>query len=57
MLIRVLPVGDEQIVDRRMYLDTPLSIQVATPKKHDYELFWAMKIIDGAIRGSHAGTD
>ncbi|KAF4153779.1 hypothetical protein CNMCM6936_009559 [Aspergillus lentulus] len=25
-------------VDRRVYLDSPLSIQVVTPKQHDYEL-------------------
>ncbi|GFF83579.1 putative amidase C550.07 [Aspergillus lentulus] len=37
-------------VDRRVYLDSPLSIQVVTPKQHDYELFRAMEIIDRAIQ-------
>ncbi|GFG09378.1 putative amidase C550.07 [Aspergillus udagawae] len=37
-------------VDRRVYLDSPLSIQVVTPKQHDYELFQAMQIIDQAVQ-------
>ncbi|KAE8147479.1 amidase signature domain-containing protein [Aspergillus avenaceus] len=41
---------DEKTVDRRVYLDSPLSIQVITPKQHDYELFRAMEIIDRAVR-------
>ncbi|KAF7167168.1 hypothetical protein CNMCM5623_000575 [Aspergillus felis] len=42
--------------DRRVYLDSPLSIQVVTPKQHDYELFQAMEIIDLAIRSQKEAT-
>ncbi|KAB8229813.1 putative general amidase [Aspergillus alliaceus] len=41
---------NEKTVDRRVYLGSPLSIQVVTPKQHDYELFRAMEIIDRAVR-------
>ncbi|KAF9884897.1 hypothetical protein FE257_000964 [Aspergillus nanangensis] len=41
---------DEKTVDRRVYLDSPLSIQVVTPKQNDYELFRAMELIDRAIK-------
>ncbi|PWY88645.1 amidase [Aspergillus sclerotioniger CBS 115572] len=40
----------ETTVDRRVYLDSPLSVQVITPKQHDYDLYRAMQIIDKAIR-------
>ncbi|KAH1280459.1 hypothetical protein KXV18_001401 [Aspergillus fumigatus] len=45
-----------QSVDRRVYLDSPLSIQVVTPKQHDYELFQAMEIIDRAIQSQKGAT-
>ncbi|KAL1847481.1 hypothetical protein Plec18167_005131 [Paecilomyces lecythidis] len=41
---------NEKTVDRRVYLDSPLSVQVVTPKLHDYDLFQAMQIIDRALR-------
>ncbi|KAL5363152.1 amidase signature domain-containing protein [Aspergillus floccosus] len=37
-------------IDRRVYLDSPLSIQVVTPKQHDHELLRVMEIIDQAVR-------
>lgn len=43
--------GNEKTVDRRVYLDSPLSIQVVTPKLHDQELMQAMEVIDSAIKG------
>ncbi|KAJ5901761.1 hypothetical protein N7495_002289, partial [Penicillium taxi] len=46
---------NEKTVDRRIYLESPLSVQVITPKLHDYELFQAMDIIDRALRG-HSKT-
>ncbi|EEP82166.1 predicted protein [Uncinocarpus reesii 1704] len=39
-------------VDRRVYLDSPLSIQVLTPKLHDYDLYHAMDLIDRALNQS-----
>lgn len=45
---------NEKSVDRRVYLDSPLSIQVVTPKLHDYDLFQSMQIIDRAIRDHQA---
>ncbi|KAJ5883247.1 uncharacterized protein N7473_010133 [Penicillium subrubescens] len=47
---------DEKTVDRRVYLDSPLSVQVVTPKQHDYELFQAMEIIDRAVQGRVGST-
>ncbi|KAA8651633.1 hypothetical protein EYZ11_004895 [Aspergillus tanneri] len=44
---------NENTVDRRVYLDSPLSIQVITPKLHDYDLFRAMEIIDRAVRADN----
>ncbi|KUM58349.1 hypothetical protein ACN42_g8818 [Penicillium freii] len=46
---------DEKTVDRRVYLGSPLSVQVVTPKQHDYELFQAMEIVDRAVQG-HGGS-
>ncbi|KAJ5682671.1 hypothetical protein N7462_005836 [Penicillium macrosclerotiorum] len=45
---------NEKTVDRRVYLDSPLSVQVVTPKQHDYELFKAMEIVDRAVQGHAA---
>ncbi|KAL4934328.1 putative general amidase [Aspergillus undulatus] len=41
---------DEKTVDRTVYLGSPLSVQVVTPRQHDYELFQAMDLIDRAIK-------
>jgi hypothetical protein len=43
--------GNEKTVDRRVYLDSPLSVQVITPKQHDYDLLRAMEIVDRAVQG------
>ncbi|KAL1952505.1 hypothetical protein VTO42DRAFT_5178 [Malbranchea cinnamomea] len=43
-------------VDRRVYLNSPLSIQVLTPRLHDYDLYHAMDIIDRAIRAERNGS-
>jgi Asp-tRNA(Asn)/Glu-tRNA(Gln) amidotransferase A subunit family amidase len=48
--------GNEKTVDRRVYLDSPLSIQVVTPKQHDYELYRAMEVIDRAVRAEEHKT-
>ncbi|CAL5866789.1 uncharacterized protein PFLUO_LOCUS999 [Penicillium psychrofluorescens] len=42
---------NEKTVDRRVYLDSPLSVQVITPKQHDYDLLRAMEIVDRAVQG------
>ncbi|KAJ5578465.1 uncharacterized protein N7459_007429 [Penicillium hispanicum] len=47
---------NEEMVDRRVYLDSPLSVQVVTPKQHDYELYQAMEIIDRAVQGRAAAA-
>ncbi|EED21246.1 general amidase, putative [Talaromyces stipitatus ATCC 10500] len=36
--------------DRSVYLNSPLSVQVVTPKLHDYELCQAMSIIDSTLK-------
>jgi hypothetical protein len=56
MLLTTYDTGDEKTVDRRVYLDSPLSVQVVTPKQHDYELFQAMEIIDRAVQGRVGST-
>ncbi|PKY08623.1 fatty-acid amide hydrolase [Aspergillus campestris IBT 28561] len=40
---------NEKTVDRRVYLDSPLSVQVITPRQHDHELMRAMEIVDQAV--------
>ncbi|OJK04411.1 hypothetical protein ASPACDRAFT_21125 [Aspergillus aculeatus ATCC 16872] len=42
---------NQKTVDRRVYLGSPLSVQVITPKQHDYELVQAMELIDRVVRG------
>ncbi|PYH45643.1 putative general amidase [Aspergillus saccharolyticus JOP 1030-1] len=42
---------NQKTVDRRVYLGSPLSVQVITPTQHDYELYQAMELIDRAVRG------
>lgn len=45
---------DENTVDRRVYLETMLSIQVVTPKLEDLRLAEAMTIIDDAVKNNGA---
>ncbi|CZR55961.1 uncharacterized protein PAC_05849 [Phialocephala subalpina] len=40
---------DEKTVDRRVYVGTPLSVQVVTPKLQDKRLIEAMRIVDAAV--------
>jgi Asp-tRNA(Asn)/Glu-tRNA(Gln) amidotransferase A subunit family amidase len=40
---------DEKTVDRKVYLGTPLSVQVVTPRLQDQRLATAMRIIDEAV--------
>lgn len=40
---------DEKIIDRKVYLGTPLSIQVVTPRLHDFELCRIMDVIDQVL--------
>ncbi|KAJ5551736.1 hypothetical protein N7535_000321 [Penicillium sp. DV-2018c] len=47
---------DEKTVDRRVYLGSPLSVQVVTPKQHDHDLLRAMEIIDRAVQGRGKGS-
>ena len=37
-------------IDRRVYLNTPLSVQVVAPKLQERRLLEAMKIIDDVIK-------
>jgi len=40
---------DEKTVDRKVYLGSPLSIQVVTPRLEDQRLLEAMRIVDSAV--------
>jgi Asp-tRNA(Asn)/Glu-tRNA(Gln) amidotransferase A subunit family amidase len=44
---------DEKVTNRKVYLGTPLSIQVVTPKLHDLELCRMMELIDRALDTVH----
>ncbi|KAK4866433.1 hypothetical protein LT330_008365 [Penicillium expansum] len=46
----------EKTADRRVYLGSPLSVQVVTPKQHDYQIFQAMEIVDRAVQGRAGPT-
>jgi len=41
-------------VNRRVYLGTPLSVQVVTPKLQDQRLIEAMSIVDAAVRAGES---
>jgi amidase len=43
-------IGDKKTIDRRVYLNTPLSIQVVTPKLQERRLVQAMAIIDEVLK-------
>ena len=43
---------DETKMDRRVYLGTPLCVQVVTPRLEDRRLLEAMRIVSDAVRGS-----
>ena len=40
---------DEKTVDRTVYLGTPLSVQIVTPRLQDQRLATAMRIVDDAV--------
>jgi Asp-tRNA(Asn)/Glu-tRNA(Gln) amidotransferase A subunit family amidase len=44
---------DEKVTNRKVYLGTPLSIQIVTPKLHDFELCRMMELIDRALGTVH----
>jgi amidase len=44
-----MKIGDSKTVNREMYLDTALSIQVVTPKLQERRLLQAMALIDGVV--------
>jgi amidase len=41
-------------VDKNVYLDTPLCVQVVTPRLQEKRLIEAMKVIDEAVRAELA---
>lgn len=43
---------DEKVTDRRVYLGTPLSVQVVVPRLRDEWLVEMMGVVDRAIKGS-----
>lgn len=45
---------DEQTVNRKVYLGTPLSVQVVTPRLQDKRLIEAMRIVDDAVHDRSA---
>jgi len=48
--------GDEKTMDRKVYMNTTLSIQVVAPKLQERKLYQAMKLIDEVLHGS-VGTE
>lgn len=49
-------IGDETKIDRKIYLGSPLSIQVVAPKLQEYRLFRAMEIIDKVLHPESGST-
>ncbi|KAI9873270.1 MAG: hypothetical protein M1830_000606, partial [Pleopsidium flavum] len=47
---------DEKSIDRRVYLDTPLSVQVVAPKLQERRLYRAMEVVDDAVRTTKLAT-
>ena len=47
---------NETSTDRKVYLGTPLSIQVVAPKLHDLELCRIMEVIDRALGSTQRGS-
>jgi len=41
--------GDEKMINRKLYLNTKLSIQVVAPKLQERKLYQAMKLIDDVL--------
>jgi amidase len=48
-------VGDEKTIDRNVYLNSTLSVQVVAPKLQERRLVQAMKLIDEVVRGKDNG--
>jgi amidase len=46
--------GSEKTIDRKVYLNTKLSIQVVAPKLQEHRLYRAMEIIDQCITSTAA---
>jgi amidase len=46
----VVCIGDKNTIDRRVYLNTPLSIQVVAPRLQERRLLQAMTIIDDVVK-------
>jgi amidase len=44
-------IGDEKTIDRKVYLNTKLSVQVIAPKMQERRLIQAMSFIDGILQG------
>ena len=42
--------GDEKTIDRKVYLNTTLSVQVVAPKLQERRLYQAMAFIDNVLR-------
>jgi hypothetical protein len=43
--------GDETTIDRRVYLGTPLAIQIVAPKLQERRLYKSMQIVERVIQG------
>lgn len=46
-------IGNKDTIDRNVYLNTKLSIQVVAPKLQERRLYKAMDIINQAIHSEH----
>lgn len=45
-------IGDSKTIDRNIYLDTSLCIQVVAPKLQERRLYQAMQVVDSIVNGS-----
>jgi amidase len=47
--------GDEKTIDRKVYLNTKLSVQVVAPKLQERRLYHAMAHIDNVLQNGAVG--
>lgn len=50
MMVLMIFKGDRKTIDRNLYLNTVLSIQVVAPRLQERKLVQAMALIDGIIQ-------
>lgn len=57
-MLTPMATGTKDTIDRRVYLNTTLSVQVVAPKLQERRLYQAMEIVDSALKAhAHGQTE